>query len=314
MKNGQFIYDTNGDILHAHGGYIIFHEGYYYWYGENRTDNNYVSCYRSSDLKNWEFRRHVLTTNNPKEYYRVRTGLYLMTDPKHDGGRPPRKVNIERPKVLYCEKTGKFVMWAHYENGRDYNDAACCVATCDTPDGEFIYHGHFNPYGYMSRDCTLYKDEDGTAYFISAARDNADLHVYRLTDDYLNVDKLVNILFQGEYREAPAVFKKNGKYYMLSSFCTGWAPNQGCWSVADSMDGKWSLLENFGDKKTFYSQPAFVLPIEKNGETEFIYFGDRWGDPFTQPFDYSKTTYVILKIQFTDDNKPYIEWDDDAAI
>lgn len=307
MKNGQFIYDTNGNLLHAHGGYIIRHGDFYYWYGEDRTNDNYVSCYRSSDLKAWEFRNHILSASSPCEYFRVRTGLQLRSE---TGG----KVNIERPKVLYNELTGKFVLWAHYENGKDYNDAACCIATCDTPDGDFVYHGHFNPYGYMSRDCTLFRDDDGTAYFISASRDNADLHVYRLADDYMNVDKLVNVLYQGEYREAPAVFKKDGKYYMLSSFCTGWAPNQGCWCVSDAMDGKWSLLRDFGDNKTFYSQPAFVLPLEKNGETEYVYFGDRWGDPFTHPFDYFKSTYVILKINFDETGAPYIVWSDDAPI
>ena len=59
----------------------------------------------------------------------------------------------------------------------------------------------------MSRVCTLYQEEDGTAYFISASRDNADLHVYRLSDDYMNVDCLVHSLWQGEYREAQAVIK-----------------------------------------------------------------------------------------------------------
>ncbi len=307
MKNGQFICDTNGNILHAHGGYIIRHDGFYYWYGEDRTDGNYVSCYRSTDLKTWEFRNHILTVNSVCKPYRVRTGLKLRAP--HGG-----KVNIERPKVLFCELTGKFVMWAHYENGKDYNDAACCVATCDTPDGNFVYHGHFNPYGHMSRDCTLFLDDDGTAYFVSAARDNADLHVYRLADDFMNVDKLVNVLWQGEYREAPAIFKKEGKYYMLSSFCTGWAPNQGCWSVSDSMDGKWALLRNFGDKKTYFSQPAFVLPVERDGVTEYLYFGDRWGDPFTQPFDYAKSTYIVLTIQFDETGAPYIIWSDDAPI
>lgn len=309
MKNGQYLYDTNGDLLHAHGGYIIRYGDFWYWYGEDRTGDNYVSCYRSADLHTWEFRNHILTTKSKMEYYRVRTGLKLTADVT-DLISKKKKVNIERPKVLYCERTGKFVMWAHYENGKDYNDAAACIATCDTPDGDFTYHGHFNPYGYMSRDCTLFLDDDGTAYFLSAARDNADLHVYRLADDYMNVDKLVNVLFQGEYREAPAVFKKDGKYYMLSSFCTGWAPNQGCFSVADSMDGKWSLLENFGDRTTFYSQPAFVLPVDG----KFYYVGDRWGDPFTRPFDYYKSTYVVLPIQFTEDGKPYIEWDDNAPI
>lgn len=304
MKNGEFIFDTDGSVLHAHGGYIIKHGGYYYWYGEDRRNDIYVSCYRSQDLHNWEFRRHVLTAKSECRHCRVRTTLKLQSD---DGG----KVNIERPKVLYCERTGKFVMWAHYENGRDYNDAAACVATCDTPDGDFVYHGHFNPYGHMSRDCTLFRDRDGVAYFISASRDNADLHIYRLTDDYMNVDGLVNVLFQGEYREAPAVFYRGGKYYMLSSFCTGWHPNQGCYATSDSIDGRWSMLENFGDETTFHSQPAFVLPV---GD-DFYYFGDRWGGyPMSKPFDYFRSGYVILKIQFDENGAPFIEWSDEGDI
>ena len=128
--------------------------------------------------------------------------------------------------MLYNKKMEKFVLWVHFENGKDYTDAAIGIAECDTPDGDFVYHGHFNPYGYMSRDCTLFQEEDGTAYFISAARDNADLHVYRLSEDYLNVEKLVHRLWQGEYREATSVIKSEEKYYMITSFCTGWAPNQ----------------------------------------------------------------------------------------
>ena len=219
LKNGIVWKDTQGNPLHAHGGYMIFHEGYYYWYGEDRRDNFYVSCYRSQNLTDWEFRNHILTTNSKMEGYRVRTTLKLINE---DG----KKVNLERPKVLYNKKTNKFVMWAHFENGKNYLDAAVAIATCDTPDGDFTYHGHFNPYGYMSRDCTLYQEEDGTAYFISASRDNADLHVYRLSDDYMNVDCLVHSLWQGEYREAPAVIKGKSHYYMISSFCTGWAPTR----------------------------------------------------------------------------------------
>ena len=184
--------------------------------------------------------------------WRVRADRTLR---RGDGG----KVNIERPKVLYCEKTGQFVMWAHYENGENYLAASACIATSDTPDGEFIYRGSFRPYGNMSRDCTLFLDDDGDAYFLSASRDNADMKVYRLSEDYMNVDEEVRTLFHGEYREAPAVFKREGKYVMLSSFCTGWAPNQGKFSLSERMDGRWSLLEDFGDETMFHSQPAFVL-------------------------------------------------------
>lgn len=291
MNNGGFLFDTDGDVLHAHGGHIIRHGEYFYWYGEDRRRDFYVSCYRSADLKSWEFRRHVLTVNSSPDLSR--------------GGR---RVNIERPKVVYCEATGKFVMWAHYENGADYTEAAACVAVCDVPDGDFEYHGHFRPLGHMSRDCTLFTDPVTRAvYFISASRDNADLHVYRLSEDCTRAEKLVNVLFPGQFREAPAVFYRDGKYHMLTSACTGWAPNQGCHSSADSMEGAWSPLLPFGDGTTFHSQPAFVLPHSG----EYYYFADRWGGfPMSHPFDYSKSSYVILKINFTETGSPFIEWND----
>lgn len=298
-KNGSIWRDTKGEPIHAHGGCIIFHEGYYYWYGEDRRKNWYVSCYRSENLVDWEFRNHILTTCSETAGYRVRTKIQLLNE---DGG----KVNLERPKVLYNEKTKKFVLWVHFENGKDYHSAAAGIATCDTPDGDFIYHGHFNPYGYMSRDCTLFKDDDNTAYFISAARDNADLHLYRLSEDYMNVEKLVCRLWQGEYREAPAVVKIGGKYYMLSSFCTGWAPNQGKYAVADSMEGDWSMLEKIGNETTYRSQPAFIL----KKDDRILYYGDRWGGDGEKYFE---SGYVIYPLEL-ENGKLIMRYADEADL
>lgn len=284
--NGQLWQDNEGKDIHAHGGHIIQFQDYYYWYGEDRRDNYYVSCYRSKDLVSWEFRSHSLTTESQTEGYRVRTERIL----KHTDGK---KVNLERPKVVYNEKYKKFVMWLHYENGNDYVDAAAAVATCDTPDGEFVYHGHFNPQGYMSRDCTLFVDDNKKAYFISAARDNADLHIYRLSDDYLNIDKLVHKLWQGEYREAPALIKHNDIYFMISSFCTGWDPNQAKYSTSYSIEGDWSALKEIGDDTTYGSQPSFLLSINN----QVVYFGDRWrGNE-----DYFKSGYVMYSLESKDD-------------
>ena len=320
-KNGEIWKDSSGAVLHAHGGHMLqAADGYWYWYGEDRTEGNYVSVYRSRDLRNWEFRRHCLHIGSPVEAGRVRARMELRfpaeeghTDPPNVIPRTVRregklytKINVERPKVLYCACTGKYVMWAHYENGSDYRVAGCLVASCDTPDGEFVYHGAFNPFGEMSRDCTLFRDEDGTAYFISASRDNADLHIYRLTPDYMNVARLVGTPFQGEYREAPAVYKSNGRYYMLSSYCTGWAPNQGKWAMADRMDGDWTLLENFGDETTYRSQPAFVL--QYGGEDYYV--GDRWeGDGMR----YFASTYIFLRIRY-DGERPYIVYGEEAEL
>lgn len=114
----------------------------------------------------------------------------------------------------------------------------------------------------------------------------------------MNTDKLVNILWQGEFREAPAVFKKEGLYYILSSHCTGWRPNQGKVGYGKSMEESFSLLKNFGDETTFHSQPAFVLPVEKNGQTKYLYFADRWGA--TNDL-YFTSSYVVLDIRFAGD-------------
>ena len=68
----------------------------------------------------------------------------------------------------------------------------------------------------MVRDCTLYKDEDGTAYFIYDRDETFDLptrciHAVKLADDYLAPsDEYVRI--GATYRrEAPAIIKK-GEY------------------------------------------------------------------------------------------------------
>ena len=317
FTNGKTWLDTDGNPIHAHGGWMLRHDGFWYWYGEDRRGDSYVSCYRSRDLHSWENRGAVLTAHSRCEKMRVRSDLTLLRpadEVSPDSAQRNlsvcvgRKVNIERPKVLYCAETHQFVMWAHYENGIDYHCAAACIATCDTPDGDFVYRGSFNPFGNMSRDCTVFTDGNGDAYFLSASRGNADMKIYRLTADYMNTDEEVRTVFQGEYREAPAVFRRNGKYYMLSSFCTGWAPNQGKYSVSDAMDGRWSILRDFGDETTYRSQPAFVLPLE---DGRYIYVGDRWGGKGDA---YFTSTYVMLELHFDADGNLTMEYSDESAL
>ena len=56
---------------------------------------------------------------------------------------------IERPKVIYNEKTGKFVMWMHIESP-DYEKAHAGVAVCDSPTGAFTYLGLLNRMGQIA--------------------------------------------------------------------------------------------------------------------------------------------------------------------
>jgi len=106
---------------------MLKHGDYYYWYGEYRDDSNLflgVSCYRSKDLVNWEYRGEVLSRNSAPEL---------------------NHCNIERPKVMYNASTGEFVMWMHWENGINYGQARAAVAYSKTPDGKFTYIRSFRP-------------------------------------------------------------------------------------------------------------------------------------------------------------------------
>ncbi|XXY35165.1 hypothetical protein WMF04_31225 [Sorangium sp. So ce260] len=72
-------------------------------------------------------------------------------------------------------------------------------------------------------------------WIFEAQAANADLHIYRLTSDYLYVSSLVQILWAGSWREAPASFKRNGVYFLLTSGATGWDPNQQKYATASSI-------------------------------------------------------------------------------
>ncbi len=297
--------DTDGNPINAHGGGILYHNGRYYWYGEYkqgktvlpewatwecyRTDVTGVSCYSSADMLNWTFE-----------------GIALAAEPDIPGSDLHTSKVLERPKVVYNKKTNKFVMWVHAESA-DYSKAAAGVAVSDTPAGPFRYIGSFRPNGAMSRDQTVFVDDDGKAYQFYSSENNATMYISELTDDYLRPTGRFTRNFIGESREAPAVFKHNGKYYLLTSGCTGWDPNQAGLAVADSIMGPWKNLGNpctgKDADKTFYAQSTYVQPVMGKKDAYIAMF-DRWNKT-----DLADSRYVWLPIEFEGDriNIPWRE-------
>jgi hypothetical protein len=288
VTSGTQFTDTTGAVVHAHGGGVIKVGAHYYWFGENRNADNtfrYVSAYRSTDLKTWEFRRHVLTQATHSEL---------------------AKANIERPKVMYNSATGQYVMWMHKENGSDYSEARAAVATSSTVDGDYTWRGSFRPLGHMSRDITVFRDDDGTGYMVSAARENYDLHIYRLSADYLKAEALVANPWPSGHREAPALFKRDGVYFMLTSGATGWNPNQQRYATATSVAGPWSAMADVGDATTYRSQTAYVLPVQGTSGTSYLYLGDRWGNSMGSNVQGSQ--YVWLPLSFPTARTMVLPW------
>ncbi|MFN8077846.1 MAG: RICIN domain-containing protein [Kineosporiaceae bacterium] len=277
LNNSTWV-DTTGRPIEAHGGGIVKSGAYWYWFGESRNSDysfKAVTVYRSADLLAWEYRGAALSSSSATEL---------------------AKANIERPKVMFNASTGQYVMWMHKENAGDYAQARAAVATSPTIEGPYTYRGSFRPFDqYMSRDITTFVDDDGAGYMISAANENYDLNVYRLTPDYTNVATLVRT-WKGDHREAPALFKRGGVYFMLTSGATGWDPNQQKYATATSLTGTWSAWQNVGDGTAFGTQTTFVLPVVGAKQTSYLYLGDVWGPGFGGV--YADSRYVWLPLSF----------------
>ena len=264
FKPGEVWPDDRGQHIQAHGGGILKLGNTYYWFGEDRAQNNprglrYVSCYSSTNLAHWTFRNQVVK----------------LADPENLG----RGWILERPKVFYNAATKKFVMYAHIDNGT-YKVASVAVLTSDTVDGDYQYLKTFRPLGHESRDIGQFVDDDGAAYLIFEDRPFG-FRIATLSKDYLTVETEVCLI--PEHMEGGAVVHYNGLYYALGSALTGWNPNPNKFATAKSLAGPWSEFKDIAlpEKNTYGSQSSMMVKIVGTKATTVIFLGDIW-KPRTQ--------------------------------
>ena len=336
FRPGELWPDDQGVPINAHGGGILFHDGLYYWFGEHKVGGdagNYaqvgVGVYSSRDLYHWKNEGIALAVSNDAAS-EIAKGCIL-----------------ERPKVIYNAKTRKFAMWFHLEfKGQGYKAARTALAVGDHPTGPYSYVRSFRPnagvwplnataqdkvapspelgsgpeaaragrflrrdfqQGQMARDMTLFVDEDATAYLVASSEDNFTLQIHELSNDYQNFTGKWARIFPGDLNEAPALFKHAGRYYLISSGCTGWSPNAARSAVADCIWGPWTSLGNpaRGEPKavniTFSAQSTYVLPAPGAGRT-LIFIADLW-----HPKNAIDGRYAWLPLEW-ESEKPVFRW------
>lgn len=341
---GKIWPDTKGEHINAHGGGIIKYGDTYYWYGENRPLNGFttevgVGVYSSRDLMNWTDEGVALAVSTqsgspiekgcimerPKVVYNKKTKKFVMLFHLELKGKGYAAAQVGF--AVSDSPTGPFkFLRALRPNAKKWPadfkksdiEQAKSLKESDykewwTPQWrEAIIKGLLlnrdRPGGQMSRDMTVYIDDNGKAYHIFSAEENLTLNVAELTTDYLDyTGKFVRIAPGGQ-NEAPTVFKRNGVYWLITSGCTGWAPNEARMFSAPTLFGPWkqhnSPFVGENAKKTFNGQGTYVLKIEGK-EDGFVFMADIWN-----PQSLKNSRHIWLPIDFSTDGVPVISWRD----
>ncbi|KAK7693323.1 hypothetical protein QCA50_002891 [Cerrena zonata] len=278
--------DTSGTVIQAHGAGIFKVGSTFYWVGEDKAHNSAlfkaVSCYTSNDLVNWARQSDALTPQ---------AGTNISTN------------NIvERPKVIFNKKNSEYVMWFHSDTS-NYGAAMVGVATAKSPCGPYSYRGSFKPLGADSRDMGLFVDDDSasTAYLLYASDNNQNFKISVLDADYYNVVSQTSVL-SASTLESPGIVKHSGKYFLIASHTSGWAPNPNKYFSASSLAGPWSSQADIAPAatRTWFSQNAYNLLLGSNA----IYMGDRW-----RPSLLGSSRYIWYPLDFSSGNPSLVHAD-----
>ena len=333
--------DTQGNLIQAHGGQVQRmpvpdgvggKKEQYVWIGEDKSNGHFGNCfavYTSDDLYTWEYHGDALRSIEFREqlaeddYF---AELYAGCS-EEELDEIYRCINagtvMERPKMLYCEATDRYVIWFHSDDATEanpsynYDVGMAGVAVSDSPFGPFRFlrrqrlshcpKGEIDCYPSSkgeARDMNLFRDADGSGYIVYTSENNKTLYISKLSEDYTGLcaepesavaGRDFVRLFPGAMREAPVLARgDDGRYYLMSSSTTGWMSNQArVWS-ADSIFGEWQNDGNpcVGESAnvTFDTQSTCLFQAP-NGQ--WIYFGDRWN-----PTELADSRYVWLPASF----------------
>lgn len=168
-----------------------------------------------------------------------------------------------------------------------------------------------------ARDMTVFVDEgvdsnnDGVddAYVIYSSEMNAKLYISLLNADYTGPiaagdtaeagTQYASRILSDNSREAPAMFKYDGWYYLITSGTDGWNSTAHIYYRSQNILSGWEKVGNPAvddTGKCFDTQVTYVIPVDaENGK--FIYMADRWNGN-----DLSDSRTVWLPLQVNDDH------------
>lgn len=295
---GKVWLDTSGERIQAHGGAVIYEDGVYYWYGENKehTDGKNgvwtwgIKVYSSTDLCNWEDRG------------------FLIPPVLDDSDSPlfPAK-RIDRPHILKCRATGKYVCWIKLSGP----EAAFTIWQADELLGPYeMVKDLYNPEGHKVGDFDLTANGSTGKSYVCFDADHDAMLMMELSDDCLSAVRVVSRSYEGLKppftREAPALFEYRERKYMITSGMSGYVPNPSDSAAASGWNQPFTSIGNphvaDSSRASFNSQISKVFRVEGE-EGLFIAMADRWLPRY--PVDAERSDMITRAIACTYDSENY---------
>lgn len=115
-NRNRFLFDVDGNQIDAYGAKVNFFNGSYYLYGNSFSTTGVafgIKSYSSPDLTTWQYNGFLFDPT--------------VLNPCNDIG------GCGRPHIVYCSKTGKYVLWANA------GSSGYIVATSASPAGPFAF-------------------------------------------------------------------------------------------------------------------------------------------------------------------------------
>jgi len=302
---------ANGQIIDAHDGSIQQFEkgGLYYYhaiaYGLCKEPAR-LGCDLTSDKCGFRLDHNISVWSTPdltNSAWKYEGNAIDMTE------RPPG--TLFRPHVVFNPKTREYVLWWNYESPQGAY-VGFGVAASQSITGPFKMRNiKANITREPAGDYDLFVDDDGTGYVIYSA--NYYMSIEKLTPDfvYSTGEQAIcgpnkSALFPPFFVEAPVMFKRGKIYYALFGHCccfcqqgsgimvyTATSP-LGPWnpqnptgdlackapshsvSIGDPTPGQGCLYPSSPDISVTRSQQNFVIEVNSDLGTEYVWTGDRW--------------------------------------
>ncbi|MFD0763257.1 family 43 glycosylhydrolase [Mucilaginibacter lutimaris] len=267
-----------GDAIDAHDGEIAQFNGVYYLYGTSYDcgfewgNKGAPFCgfkvYSSKDLVNWIDKGYLFDAKTP------------VWQSRCDG----KTYGCFRPHVVYNKLNNNYVLWINvYDNVIGYR-----VFTSKSPVGPFketaepelAVNADKPAAGLNNGDHDIFIDDDGRGYIAYTDwRTKGTIVIEKLSNDYLSgTGECVKMVTPGS-TEAPALFKRKGRYYVTYSdpncgYCSGTGTS---YRMAGNPLGPWSEGVSISNNSCG-GQPSFVSTIKIKSDDIFLYGSDLWNN------------------------------------